>query len=110
MKERLSPVIDIPVDLIRLRDRFGQRLAKIFRPHHLINKAIPCLYDGREVLVQRLQNPDLLEDDDLVLLVCQYFSQGEQVTSAVEEVRLSYLLLLICVSRLSLASMVANGR
>ena len=85
VKERLSLKIDIPVELIRLRDRFGSRLAKIYRTHHVINAAIPCMYDGREILIQELSAPDQLEDDELVLLVCQYFNNGEQVTSGVEE-------------------------
>lgn len=85
--EHLSQKLDIPAELIRLRDRFSSNLAKIYKKHLVVNKAIQCLYDGREIVVQKLTKPDNLNDDDLVLNIMRFhvksktFSEKEEIVA-----------------------------
>jgi len=84
LKQQLAPKLNIPADHMRLRERFGQRVGKIYLNEHTLKNSFTYLYDGKEIVVEEIKAPEHLEDDDIVLLVQRYIPEKTEFSEKKE--------------------------
>jgi len=84
LKQQLVSKLNIPADRMRLRERFGQRVGKIYLNEHTLKNSFTYLYDGKEIVVEEIKAPEHLEDDDIVLLVQLYMPEKSKFTEKTE--------------------------
>ena len=73
LKERISKVINTPVDLFRIREKFYNHFTKVIGSED-DSKSIEKLFqvnDGKDIFVQELSSPDTITSDDILVKIAR---------------------------------------